>query len=69
MNEYDEVKLVADQPQWGLLAGARGAVVEAAPGEDFVAVEFYGPNEENDVHLVPIRLLRVTDRFAPSTLS
>jgi len=51
------------------LAGARGAVVDAVADEDFVAVEFYGPNEENDVHLVPIRLLRVTDRYVMPTLS
>jgi len=68
MNEYDEVELIVDQPQWGLSAGARGAVVDAVPGEDFVAVEFFRPNEENDVHLVSRHLLRVTDRYAPSTL-
>lgn len=64
MNEYDEVGLIMDQPQWNLRAGARGAVVDAVPGEDVVAVEFYGPDEENAVHLVPADLLRVTDRYA-----
>lgn len=68
MNEYDEVELVVDQPQWELLAGARGAVVDAVPGEDFVAVGFYRPDEENVVHFVPIRLLRVTDRYVMPTL-
>jgi hypothetical protein len=64
MNEYDEVELIADQPQWNLRAGALGAVVDAVPGADFVTVEFYGPNEENAVHLVPVDLVRVTDRYA-----
>ncbi len=69
MNEYDEVELIVDQPQWDLLTGARGAVVDAVPGEDVVAVEFYRPDEENVVHFVPIRHLRVTDRYAMSTLA
>lgn len=69
MNEYDEVALIADQPQWNLRAGALGAVVDAVPGEDVVAVEFYGPDEENAVHLVPVGLLRVTDRYPAPTSS
>lgn len=68
MKEYDEVELIVDQPHWELSAGARGAVVDAVPGEDFVAVEFFQPNEENVVHLVSIHLLRVTDHYAPSAL-
>lgn len=69
MNEYDEVELVIDQSQWDLCAGARGAVVDAEPGEDVVAVEFYRPDEENVVHLVPVRHLRVTDRYVPSKVA
>ena len=69
MNEYDEVELIADQPQWDLQAGARGTIVDAGSDEDFVAVEFFRPDEMNDVHLVPIRLLRVTDRYVMLTLS
>ena len=68
MNEYDEVELMVDQPQWGLLAGARGAVVDVGSGDDVVAVEFYQPDEENIVHLVSSHLLRVTDHYAPSVL-
>ncbi|MDQ4100385.1 MAG: DUF4926 domain-containing protein [Chloroflexota bacterium] len=69
MNEYDEVELMVDQPQWELLAGARGAVVDLVPDEDVVAVEFYRPNEENVVHLAPIRFLRVTDRYETPPLT
>ena len=61
MNEYDEVELTTDQPEWNLPAGARGAVVDVVPGEDFLTVEFFGSNGENTVHLVPLATLRVTD--------
>lgn len=69
MNAYDEVELTKDCRMWGLHAGARGAIVDAVPGEDFVAVEFYGPNGEHAVHLVRIALLRVTDRSTASVSS
>ena len=69
MNEYDEVELVIDQLHWDLFAGARGAVVDTVPGEDVVAVEFYRADEENVVHLVPVRLLRVTGRYVPSKVA
>lgn len=62
MIEYDEVELTVDHPEWNLRAGARGAVVGIVPGEDFVTVEFSGPNDENAVHLVPRTAFRVTDR-------
>ena len=63
MNEYDEVELIMDRPEWNLPAGTRGAVVDIVPGEDFVTVEFAGPHGENVVHLVPLTALRVTDRY------
>lgn len=63
MNEYDEVELTTDRPEWNLSAGTRGAVVDIVPGEDFVTVEFSGLNGENAVHLVPLTALRVTDRY------
>jgi hypothetical protein len=69
MNEYDEVELMADHPEWNLPAGARGAVVDIVPGEDFVTVEFSGPNGENTVHFVPLTALRVTDRYVVSASS
>lgn len=69
MTEYDEVELIADQPQWQMLAGAQGAVVDAMPGENVVSIEFYGPDEENTVHLVPVDVLRVTDHAVRRALA
>lgn len=63
MNEYDEVELTTDRPEWSLPAGARGTVVDTVADEDFVTVEFSGLNGENAVHLVPRIALRVTDRY------
>ena len=66
MNEYDAVELTVDQPDWT----AKSAVVDQVAGEDVVSVEFfYRPNEESVVHLTPLRLLRVTDRYVPSPLT
>ncbi len=64
MNEYDEVELREAHPEWALIAGARGTVIDVHGAErGFVTVEFYGPDEENEVHLVPIAALRVTDVY------
>lgn len=69
MNEYDEVELTTDRPEWNLPTGTRGVVVDIVPGEDFVTVEFFGLRGENVVHLVPRAALRVTDRYVAPTSS
>lgn len=69
MNEYDEVELTTDRPEWNLPAGACRAVVDIVADEEFVAVEFSGTNGENAVHLVPRTALRVTDRYGTPAAS
>jgi hypothetical protein len=64
--EYDEVELLTDRPDWNLNRGVRGVVVDVIAGEDFVTVEFFDGDETIGVHLVPLALLRVTARYARS---
>ncbi len=59
-NLYDEVELTSDLSAYGLRAGERGAVIDtAALSRGAVTVEFY---RDDSVHLVPVTVMRVTDR-------
>ena len=60
-NLYDEVELTSDLPEYGLRTGERGAVIDTAtPARGTMTVEFY---RDDSVHLVPVDVVRVTDRF------
>ncbi len=64
MNEYDEVELTEDAPDWRLRAGSRGVIVDThALVRGNVTVEFCEQDGEIEVHLVPVAMLRVTDSY------
>ncbi len=66
-NLYDEVELTSDLSAYGLRVGERGAVIDiGALSRGVVTVEFY---RDDSVHLVPVAVVRVTDRSVSLTTS